>query len=460
MFVALGVLVPARPAFANTADDVIDTVEKASKAFEVYAQADPNTLTGPELAAKIEATAEEVRGYAADLERLADGAGDVGFGVRITELAMALDELADAWSALGAAAGAAIAAQPGDPALVAAANQVETAGDRMDKAAVDFDEYVKAHPIKTGDRRWFLWTGLLALAVLCLLVAIFIWIKSSHSPAQTTAVVAARKNLLAAGAFFVAGAAVTAVQYWKVEPGGTYQVFWYPMALGALWFLVGLPRYFAAASGAKQAAARPRPAPTSAPGMTDQWAAGVGSSWQGAAALSRPAPPPLNPNLVEEPPPLAPSSQQFQPLYPGQPQATPVFPGQPQTAPSFTSQPQATPVFPGQAQTTPSFPGQPQATPVFPCQPPAAPIFPGQPPAAAVFPGQPQVTPIFTGQPQAGGLFPGQAQAAAPYPGQPTQVPPYQGQPQAAPFYTGQPQATPPNPVQPQVPTFLPNQPN
>jgi hypothetical protein len=258
--VALTVTGPARPASADEIDDTIRAVDRAYIVFDAFVERDLWGMSPEEAQQRTASAAEAIRDRGQDLNRLAEEASD--------------EELAELTAGLGAgfhelAAGVALygnAAAAGDEdGFNAAADSIGAVLDRLDAQTIAYDEYLAAHPLASGDIVWFIWTGLLALAVLCLLFAVFLTVKNRKSPYRTPQVLSARRDLLISALVFVAGAAIPAVQYWRTEAGGEYQVFWYPLAVGGICFIVGVPRYFSRARKAKRLATGGAP-PAVAPG--------------------------------------------------------------------------------------------------------------------------------------------------------------------------------------------------
>ncbi|MDR3107126.1 MAG: hypothetical protein LBU05_02855 [Bifidobacteriaceae bacterium] len=268
LLAALGVVAPASPAFAGTADDVQATYEKALSVLEnKFGAIDFDTATPAEVTSQTGACAEEVNGYAADLQELADSASNDELSSRIAALAEGLNALATALNSYGPANETAVAT--GDiAALTAAEDQYFAVIDQLTVAEQAYNTYLEEHPATAGDTMWFVWTGLFALSILGAVLALAIWAKNRKSPLLGHGLAASQRNLLLAAGLFLIGAGIPTAQYWRAKAGSEYTIFWYPLVVGGIWFLIAVPQYFAAAKKAKQAvaASASEPYPMSAPG--------------------------------------------------------------------------------------------------------------------------------------------------------------------------------------------------
>ncbi|MDR2374721.1 MAG: hypothetical protein LBD77_11680 [Bifidobacteriaceae bacterium] len=257
--VAFAVAAPAAPALASTNDDVIDAYDEGLVAFDEYMNNDFTSLAEDAMMTGATEAQAKVEAAAAELQRLAESVSDSGLGERIAELGAGLSDLGATLTTFSNAL-----LNYDDAGLMDSQDQMDAALARLEAAEIAYDTYMEEHPMAAGDTMWFLWTGLLALSVLCLVFAVVMWLKQGRSQFQSPAVKSARRNLLLSAALFAVGAAIPAVQYWTTEPGGEYWIFWYALVVGAIWFVFSVPRFFGAAKKAKQAALAPAPEP--APG--------------------------------------------------------------------------------------------------------------------------------------------------------------------------------------------------
>ncbi|MDR2347706.1 MAG: hypothetical protein LBD90_03610 [Bifidobacteriaceae bacterium] len=223
-------------------------MERSASALDDFASLDPATATSESVLAELTGTEKTIRGNAAELASLAAKTSNAAHSALITELSAQMVLVADSMGAMAAAITAG-----DDPALAAAGAEFEAAGAEMDVKTREYFQFLADHPFESGDKMWFVWTGLLALAVLMFLVAVILALVSGKRAREFPPLRQSRRNLLLSSLLFAVGAAIPAVQYWRIEPGEDYHIFYYPLACG-LWFLFALPMHLAVSSHAKKAA--------------------------------------------------------------------------------------------------------------------------------------------------------------------------------------------------------------
>jgi hypothetical protein len=244
---------------ASITDEVLVTHLRAITLFEDYLESDLENMPIDEWVSFTNSTAEGLHADAAELQSLAEDASS-GLAERVAELGAGIEDLAASLDALVAAE---------DDAAVSAANdQMSAAVDRLAAAEIAYDDYLAEHPAASGDTMWFVWTGLVILAALCLVVAVILWVRSGKLARQFPPLGKARTNVALAALIFLVGTLIPAVQYWGAEPGEEYTIIWYPLVVGGIWFFVALRGFFSNNSKAKRgvaaAGAEPAPDPSAA----------------------------------------------------------------------------------------------------------------------------------------------------------------------------------------------------
>jgi hypothetical protein len=135
-----------------------------------------------------------------------------------------------------------------------------------------------------------------------------IWVVGRRAHYQDMAVPRALNGVLFAAALFAVGAFIPAVQYWLAEPGDHYMIFFYPLVIGGIWYVVAVPNYFVRASRAKKAALSQPPMGTDfggggygpaglAPPASYPQESTLPPLGAGQPPQSQPVPPPLNPDI-------------------------------------------------------------------------------------------------------------------------------------------------------------------
>ncbi|MDR2452979.1 MAG: hypothetical protein LBD51_00125 [Bifidobacteriaceae bacterium] len=428
---------PPAPAAGAIADEVSEISHRAAAAVESYRGLDFDNLGGDKIALETATTQTALENYAAQLASLAGRESDAVPSGMISDLSSLAGALAECVKQSGAArlggdrAGAAVAAAEMDTDLA-----------QLVSATSQFEQYAALNPSSSRGAMWYFWTALFVFSCLSLVAAVALFIHSGSAAEEFEPLAAARRNLVISAAALTVGAGVPALQYWNVEPGGTVQVFIYPLALGGFCIVVALPRYFSAARRAKQAG---RMAPRS----------GLGAQLPAGAGLAGRVPDGLGGRVVAGPGlgPQVPAA----PGFGAQPPAAPGFGAQPSAAPGFGAQPPAGPGFAGAVAAGAAFNSQGAPVPGYGAQPGPVPAYG----AAAAAGSSPQVPPDpgYGGQVPTGagygaqpGPVPGYGAGVAPgYGVQPGVGPGYGAQPGPVPGYGAQPGPVPGYGAQPGV---------
>jgi hypothetical protein len=123
-----------------------------------------------------------------------------------------------------------------------------------------YNKLIADNPLASGDSTYILWFAVLALSVVCLVVAVVIFAAgrnqfgtipgSEDGKKKPVSLKMIRRNILIGAAIFLVGAAIPAVQYYiavhNVQYGERfdYYIFWYPLAIGVIMFVFNLFKYF------------------------------------------------------------------------------------------------------------------------------------------------------------------------------------------------------------------------
>jgi len=251
----LGVLAPALPAFAESAvDEVVKISEELSaRAEEIFAEESEDLEI---VAGQFKEYSSVVRDAVIKLQAIDVNAGHKE---KINDMASALTRMANYSETM-----ASTITDKDETAYREAYDGFILAEEDLEVASDAYDQYLKDNPLESGDSTYATWYIVLIVSIVCLVIALAVFfacrgqngvVNASQVDAKTgktkeTTLKKMRLEIVIASIVFVVGAAIPAVQYYiavhSIETGGEfeYYIFWYPLALGAIWFVIALPNYF------------------------------------------------------------------------------------------------------------------------------------------------------------------------------------------------------------------------
>lgn len=250
----------AAPALADTTDDLMkvdSTLSSAVNAFSAVYSDQSAALDSVVAAAKTFKTAAETA--QSDFSSAAKGASDstiAGFAKDLSgeagDMASAADALATAFTNQDQSA-----AQKGESDMNAA---LDSYGKTVDK----YNEYLKT----AGDPTYIVWLIILIVAVVFLVLALVLALVTRKQQGllepkadkkgnvSQSSLKKMRWAIVAWAALFVVGAAIPFFQVLNAQPDSSgqyrYNIFWYPLAAGAILTVVSSIQYFIAASKVKK----------------------------------------------------------------------------------------------------------------------------------------------------------------------------------------------------------------
>ncbi len=237
---------PALPASAATNDEVEAIITRmVDKEDELFADSSDDPT---EMAAILDKYEASLRQSVTDLNNV-KATGE--FRRKIDAVSGAISDMAKSVHDMS------VALKGGDStAYSTATSDFETATNSMQTAGEAYDAYLADHPLDSGDSQYTLWFGLLILSVVCLAGAIIMVAATrtqhgsvTNKQGKQVSLKDSRKLVLSGAVVFVIGAAIPAIQYWwgmhhpKADGTFEYYIFFWPLILGVIWFVLGLIQY-------------------------------------------------------------------------------------------------------------------------------------------------------------------------------------------------------------------------
>ena len=251
----------AAPVFASTSDDLSAADRGLANVMETLVSDMSRAENVSDLDQPITNFRTSAKYVKDEFARITREAKSDGWRQIAGKMAQAVDDMLSATADLQSA----ITAQD-QTAYVAASNKFNTAVNDYEQAAKDANEYAINHPLDGGNTGWALWVVMLAVSVVCLvgaLVANFLT-RNQHGvikekDGKTFSLKQVRRNILIGAAVFVLGAAIPTAQYYygmyHADAYGrfTYTIFWYPLVIGVVLFVLSAVQYVMSFFKLKQA---------------------------------------------------------------------------------------------------------------------------------------------------------------------------------------------------------------
>jgi len=246
----------AAPAFAASQDDLSAADSQLGDAVDTLIDVvNASSSTADDIVSGVDAFVTDAQDVADQFQQAADSASDASIK------GFSNDFAAETRSLITAAQDLSTSVKNQDQTAYGnAIDDFNAAADAYSATADEYNQYLEDNPVASGDTVYGIWFTLLIIAIVLLIASIvFAVVAKRHQGAlppktgkdgktKQTTLAGLRRNLIIWSAVFVVGAAIPFVQYWiLVHNGGdSYYIFWYPLAAGAILFVVSVVQYLVA----------------------------------------------------------------------------------------------------------------------------------------------------------------------------------------------------------------------